>query len=72
MRSFVVALGIMTGSVSASLAMPLAPAPIDPTPIQVHGCHRTYSRDLTGSHRHDRDCRMLRGVAARKNRAAKS
>ena len=72
MRWFILALGIAAGSVSPALAMPVAPVSAGPTAIQVHGCHRTYSRDVTGWHRHDRDCRTLRGVVGRKNRSPRS
>ena len=69
MRAFILALGLGVGSVSVSLAMPVAPVPAGSTAIQVHGCHRHYAQDITGWHRHDLECRTLRGFVARKGRA---
>ena len=68
MRSAILASVFAIVSIPACLAMPVAPQPVAPQAIQVHGCHRGYGHDLTGWHRHDRDCRTLRGVVGRKSR----
>jgi len=68
MRSAILASVLAVVSVSASQAMPVAPQPAAQPAIQVHGCHHGYGQDLTGWHRHDRECRTLRGVVSRKNR----
>ena len=68
MRSFVLALAVIVGSASASLAIPVTPVSADATTIQVHGCHHSYARGPTGWHRHDDACRTLRGLVGRKHR----
>ena len=69
MRTAIVASsGIILGLVSASLAMPVAPLPALPNSFQVHGCHHYYAHDIGGWHRHDKECRTLRGVVGRKSR----
>ena len=68
MRAAVLALAIILGLVSAPLAMPVAPLPELPNSVQVHGCHHYYAQDMSGWHRHDKECRTLRGVVGRKSR----
>jgi hypothetical protein len=68
MRAAFLASGIILGLVSASLAMPLAPLHGLPKALQVHGCHHHYAQDISGWHRHDKECRSLRGVVGRKSR----
>jgi hypothetical protein len=68
MRAAILASGIMFGLVSASLAMPVASLPDLAKSVQVHGCHRYYAHDMSGWHRHDKECRILRGVVGRKSR----
>jgi len=68
MRAAILASGIILGLVSASLAMPVAPPPDLPKSVQVHGCHHYYAQDISGWHRHDKECRSLRGVVGRKSR----
>jgi hypothetical protein len=68
MRGAILASGIILALVSASLAMPLAPLPDLPKAVQVHGCHHYYAHDMSGWHRHDKECRTLRGVVGRKGR----
>jgi hypothetical protein len=68
MRGPILASGIILALVSASLAMPLAPLPDLPKSVQVHGCHHQYAHDMSGWHRHDKECRTLRGVVGRKSR----
>jgi hypothetical protein len=68
MRAAILASGIVIGLVSTSLAMPVAPLPGLPKSIQVHGCHYYYGQDMSGWHRHDKECRTLRGVVGRKSR----
>src|SRR5262249_32323214 len=58
----------LLGLVPASIAMPAAPLPIVSDAVQVHGCHHHYAHDMSGWHRHDKECRTLRGVVGRKNR----
>jgi hypothetical protein len=67
MRSAILALGISLGMVGVSLAMPVAPLAV-PSSIKVHGCHHYYAHDISGWHRHDKECRTLRGVVVRKSR----
>ena len=38
--------------------------------VQVHGCHHGYGHDLSGWHRHSKECRTTRGVVDRKKRGA--
>ena len=68
MRAAILASGIILGLVSASLAVPVAPLPDLPKSLQVHGCHHHYAHDISGWHRHDKECRTLRGVVGRKSR----
>jgi hypothetical protein len=67
MRAAILASGIMLGLVSTSLAIPAAPLHGLPTSVQVHGCHHYYAHDLSGWHRHDKECRTIRGVVGRKS-----
>jgi hypothetical protein len=69
MRPAIVALGFVLCTVPPCMAMPLAPLPL-PVAIHVHGCHHQYADDLTGWHRHDNVCRILRGVAGHKGQPA--
>ena len=69
MRAAIVASGIILGLVLQSLAMPVAPLPDLPKSVQVHGCHHYYAHDMSGWHRHDKECRTLRGVVGRKGRS---
>ena len=68
MRAAILAWGIILGLVSASVAMPVATLPDLPNLVQVHGCHHYYAHDMGGWHRHDKECRTLRGVVGRKSR----
>lgn len=68
MRAAILASGVILGLVSTSLAMPMAPLPGLPTSVRVHGCHHYYSHDMSGWHRHDKECRPLRGLVGRKSR----
>jgi hypothetical protein len=68
MRAAILASGIILGLVSASVAMPMATLPDLPKSVQVHGCHHQYAQDISGWHRHDKECRTLRGVVGRKSR----
>jgi len=68
MRATILASAIVLIFSPSALAMPVVPAPVLPAPIQIHGCHHGYSRDVTGWHRHDDACRTLRGLVGRKNR----
>jgi hypothetical protein len=68
MRSAIVASGIILGLVLQSLAMPVS-LPDLPKSVQVHGCHHYYAHDMSGWHRHDKECRTLRGVVGRKGRS---
>jgi hypothetical protein len=68
MRAVTLALGLMAASVPLALAMPVSAPPPLRQAIQVHGCHPNYARDPSGWHRHDRECRTLRGLVGRKGR----
>jgi hypothetical protein len=68
MRAAILGLGIVLGLVSSSMAMPVAFLPVGPNPVQVHGCHHAYAHDVSGWHRHDKECRPLRGSVGRKSR----
>ena len=68
MRATLLTSAIVMGSVSVSMALPVAPQGASPAVIRIHGCHHTYGQDVTGWHRHDRACQTLRGLAGRKNR----
>jgi len=68
MRAAILASGIALGWASASLAMPVAPLRELPSFDQVHGCHHYYAHDISGWHRHDKECRTLRTVVGRKGR----
>jgi len=69
MRAAILVLVIAVSLCSPARALPLAPPPLVSTAIQVHGCHHYYAQDLSGWHRHDKDCRTLRGVVGRKSRS---
>jgi len=68
MQASILALGIILGVISASQAMPVVAQPGLPKAVQVHGCHHQYAQDISGWHRHDKECRTLRGVVGRKSR----
>src|SRR6266581_7571329 len=68
MRAAILASGIILGLASASTAMPLAFLPTSPNTLQAHGCHHYYAHDMSGWHRHDKECRTLRGTVGRKSR----
>jgi hypothetical protein len=68
MRAAILASVFAIACGSAAIAMPVAPQPAATQAIQVHGCHRVYQQDVTGWHRHDRNCQTLRGVVGRKSR----
>jgi len=68
MRVAIVASGIALLLTSASVAMPIAPSPIPPNAILIHGCHHYYAHDPSGWHRHDKGCNTLRGLVGGKNR----
>jgi hypothetical protein len=64
----ILASGIVLGLASASIAMPLVSLSALPNAVQVHGCHQHYAQDARGWHRHNKECRTLRGMVVRKNR----
>ena len=68
MRGAILASVIVMGSVSVSMAFPVAPQGAAPEAVRIHGCHHTYGQDVTGWHRHARECQTLRGVVGRKSR----
>ena len=68
MRATLLAPAIGIGSVSVSMAFPVALQPAAAEPVRIHGCHHAYGRDVTGWHRHDQACLTLRSIVARKNR----
>jgi hypothetical protein len=68
MRVAILVLGIVVSLASTALALPVTRPPAVSATIQVHGCHHYYAQDLSGWHRHDKDCRTLRGVVGRKSR----
>jgi hypothetical protein len=68
MRAAILASGIILGLVSASMAMPMAPLASLPNSIQIHGCHHYYAHNMSGWHRHDKECRWLQGMVGRKSR----
>ena len=69
MRATLLASAISIGSVSVSMAFPVALQPATPEAVRIHGCHHTYGHDLTGWHRHNRECQTLRGLVGRKIRS---
>jgi hypothetical protein len=69
MRVAILAIGIAVSLGPTALALPLVPPPVVSTTIQVHGCHHYYAQGLSGWHRHDKDCRTLRGIVGRKSRS---
>jgi len=73
MRIPILTLGFVLGMAAAAFAMPLAPAPGSSSVVRVHGCHHYYAQDMSGWHRHDKNCSTLRGTVSHKNRnSAKS
>ena len=68
MRAAILASGILLGLAPAAMAMPLASLPVLAEAIQIHGCHQYYGRDMSGWHRHDKECRTLRGTVGSKSR----
>jgi hypothetical protein len=68
MRAAILASSIVLAFAPACLAMPLATLSAPSKVVQVHGCHHYYAHDLSGWHRHDKECRTLRGAAGRKGR----
>jgi hypothetical protein len=59
MRAVILTTGLILGSTSALVAMPVTAPPLSSSAIQIHGCHHYYGHDLTGWHR---------GVVGGKNR----
>jgi len=73
MRTLILTLGFVLGMAAAAFAMPLAAAPGSSSVVRVHGCHHYYAQDMSGWHRHDKNCSTLRGIVSHKNRnSAKS
>jgi hypothetical protein len=70
MRAAILGSGMILGFMPFSLAMPVAAPPALPNAIQIHGCHHNYAHDMSGWHRHDKECRSLLGLVGRKNRPA--
>jgi hypothetical protein len=68
MRAAILASAIVLGFIPTSLAMPVASPPVLPDAIRIHGCHHHYAHDVNGWHRHDKECRSLRGTAGGKSR----
>jgi hypothetical protein len=68
MRAAILALGLVLASVPTARAMPVTALPALPQAINVHGCHPNYARGPSGWHRHDKECRSLRGLVGRKGR----
>jgi hypothetical protein len=54
MRGAMLASVIVIGSVSVSMAFPVAPQSAAPEAVSTYGCHHTYVQDATGWHRHTR------------------
>ena len=67
MRAAILALGTILGLASASMAMPLASLPTLSNTLQAHGCHHYYAHDTSGWHRHNKECRTIRGTVGRKS-----
>ncbi len=69
MRNAILTLGFVMGTAAVALAVPLAPAPDSPnTVVLVHGCHHYYAQDMSGWHRHDKNCNRIRSLS-RNNRS---
>ena len=74
MRTAILTFGFVMGMAAVGLAMPLAPSPSSSNVVLIHGCHHYYAQDISGWHRHDKNCNTLRGteqqlkaVATKKN-----
>ena len=68
MRTTILTLGFILGLVRVSMAMPVAPPPVLSNAVEVHGCHHYYAQDMSGWHRHDKNCDALRGLVSHKSR----
>ena len=69
MRAALLASAISIGWASVAMAFPVAPEGAAPEAVRIHGCHHAYEHDLTGWHRHNRECQTLRGLVGRKIRS---
>jgi hypothetical protein len=67
MRTAILASGISLGLLSIASAMPMAFPPTPSRAVQIHGCHQYYAHDLSGWHRHEKDCGPA-GLTGGKNR----
>ena len=69
MRTLVLVFAMASVWGSASSGMPISPLATPANTIQLHGCHPKYSHDTSGWHRHDKQCRSLRGLVGRKSKS---
>jgi len=69
MRTAILTLWFVQGIAAAAFAMPLAPAPSSSDVVLIHGCHHYYAHDVSGWHRHDKNCNTLRGTVKNRNSA---
>jgi hypothetical protein len=66
MRTAILTFAFVMG-MAAALAMPLIPSAGSSNVVLVHGCHHYYAQDLSGWHRHDKNCNTLRGTVKNRN-----
>jgi len=69
MRTAILTFGFVTGMAAVGLAMLLAPSADSSNAVLVHGCHHYYAQDISGWHRHDKNCNTLRGTVKNRNSA---
>jgi hypothetical protein len=68
MRTAILTLGFVLGMAAVAYAMPPATPASSSNVLLVHGCHHYYAQDMSGWHRHDKNCNRVRTLS-RNNRS---
>jgi hypothetical protein len=67
MRTAILTFAFVMGVAAAAFAMPVAPSAGSSNVVLIHGCHHYYAQDISGWHRHDKNCNTLRGTVKNRN-----
>jgi hypothetical protein len=66
-KAAILTFAFVMGMATAAFAMPLTLSAASSNVVLVHGCHHYYAQDLSGWHRHDKNCNTLRGTVKNRN-----
>jgi hypothetical protein len=56
MHTAILTFAFVMGMAAVAIAMPLTPSAGSSNVVLVHGCHHYYAQDISGWHRHDKNC----------------